>query len=79
MSNADEAELLRLTHKLSDAVVDHDWATYTSLCDERLTCFEPEARGQCVTGLEFTSSTSTSPPARPAPHHPVRRARAHDG
>jgi len=52
-NHADEAELLRLTHKLLDAVVNHDWPTYASLCDENLTCFEPEARGQCVTGLEF--------------------------
>lgn len=47
------AELLTLNQKLLTAIVSGDWATYTQLCDSAITCFEPEARGQLVTGLPF--------------------------
>lgn len=47
------AELLDLNHKLLIAIVTGDWATYTQLCDPNITCFEPEARGQLVSGLPF--------------------------
>lgn len=49
----DEEELLQLSRRLLDAIAVGDWDLYVSLCDPSLTCFEPEARGTLVTGLEF--------------------------
>ena len=46
-------ELLALTQKLLDSITQGDWKTYAELCDESLTCFEPEAPGQLVQGLSF--------------------------
>ncbi|MBS1708309.1 MAG: DUF4440 domain-containing protein [Armatimonadetes bacterium] len=48
-----ETEVLALTQRLLDAISRRDWAAYTELCDPGLTCFEPEACGQLVTGLPF--------------------------
>jgi calcium/calmodulin-dependent protein kinase (CaM kinase) II len=48
-----ELELLGLTRKLLTAIDDGDWDAYAALCDEHLTCFEPEACGQQVVGLPF--------------------------
>lgn len=48
-----ESELLDLTRKLLDAIVSGDWKTYAALCDEGITCFEPEAGGHLVAGLPF--------------------------
>jgi hypothetical protein len=53
MSEADVSELLDLTIQLLDSIVEKDWNTYAALCDVSLTCFEPEALGQLVEGLEF--------------------------
>lgn len=46
-------ELLQLNQKLLDCIAVADWKTYEALCDPTLTCFEPEAAGQLVEGLEF--------------------------
>jgi calcium/calmodulin-dependent protein kinase (CaM kinase) II len=46
-------ELLRLNQKLLDSIVLTDWKTYAELCDPTLTCFEPEAKGQLVEGMDF--------------------------
>jgi hypothetical protein len=46
-------ELLRLNHKLLDCIARADWKVYQELCDPTLTCFEPEAMGQLVEGMEF--------------------------
>jgi calcium/calmodulin-dependent protein kinase (CaM kinase) II len=46
-------EILRLNQQLLDTIAGADWATYQELCDPSLTCFEPEALGQQVEGLEF--------------------------
>ncbi|MCA9101991.1 MAG: DUF4440 domain-containing protein [Pirellulales bacterium] len=46
-------ELLRLNQRLLEAIAAGDWATYTELCDETLTAFEPEAKGQLIAGLDF--------------------------
>jgi calcium/calmodulin-dependent protein kinase (CaM kinase) II len=48
-----EAELLELSRKLLTSIDTGDWATYASLCDASITCFEPEALGHLVTGLPF--------------------------
>lgn len=46
-------ELLVLTQRLLDSIARADWPAYHELCDSSLTCFEPEALGQLVEGLEF--------------------------
>lgn len=51
--NAVESEVLTLSQKLLHAIDTGDWATYASLCDEAITCFEPEALGHLVTGMPF--------------------------
>ncbi len=48
-----EAELLTLSRKLLTAIDAGDWKAYESLCDESISCFEPEALGQVVEGLAF--------------------------
>ncbi len=45
--------LLSLNQRLLDAIMQGDWGTYAELCDETITCFEPEARGHLVEGLPF--------------------------
>lgn len=46
-------EIIDLTHQLLTAITQGDWETYSRLCDPSLTCFEPEAQGQLVEGLDF--------------------------
>ncbi len=46
-------QILRLTQRLLDSIVQADWATYETLCDPTLSCFEPEARGHLVEGMAF--------------------------
>jgi calcium/calmodulin-dependent protein kinase (CaM kinase) II len=53
MSASAEQQLLDLTQRLLDCIAAADWATYTELCDESLTAFEPEGRGQLIRGLAF--------------------------
>ncbi|OYW16950.1 MAG: DUF4440 domain-containing protein [Planctomycetales bacterium 12-60-4] len=48
-----EAELLSLNNKLLQSIDTGNWAAYVELCDETISCFEPEACGQVVTGLPF--------------------------
>ncbi|MFO0926905.1 MAG: DUF4440 domain-containing protein [Gemmataceae bacterium] len=48
-----ERELLALTQKLLESIPRGDWATYAELVDPSLTCYEPEAPGQLVEGMEF--------------------------
>jgi hypothetical protein len=48
-----ESQLLDLTRRLLAAIAERDWKTYSQLCDPSLTCFEPEAIGQLVEGMEF--------------------------
>jgi ketosteroid isomerase-like protein len=46
-------EILQLNQKLLDAIARADWKLYQELCDDSLTCFEPESRGHLVEGLDF--------------------------
>jgi len=47
------AEVLGLTRRLLEAVASADWASYRELVAADITCFEPEALGQLVEGLDF--------------------------
>lgn len=53
MADPATEELLGLNQRLLDAIARADWNVYLDLCDPSLTCFEPEASGQLVEGLEF--------------------------
>ena len=53
MSDPTTSELLALNRRLLESIAAGDWATYEELCDPSLTCFEPEARGQWVEGMDF--------------------------
>lgn len=46
-------EVLALTQELLDCIARADWKRYEELCDPDMTCFEPEARGHLVQGLDF--------------------------
>lgn len=48
-----ESELLEISLKLLQSIDSGDWPTYVELCDEQITCFEPEADGHLVAGLPF--------------------------
>ena len=63
-----EDELLSLSQRLLNAVDTGDWTTYTQLCDESITCFEPEALGHMVGGLPFHKFYFDLPssPSKPA-------------
>ena len=47
------AELLQLSQDLLDSIANGDCDTYSRLCDPSLSCFEPEARGHLVEGMDF--------------------------
>eukprot|EP00899_Mesostigma_viride_P026496 jgi/Mesvir1/7030/Mv09157-RA.1 len=46
-------DVMDRTFALLRAIDDGDWAGYQTLCDEKITAFEPEAQGQLVEGLPF--------------------------
>ena len=50
---AKEQEIIRLTQQLITSITSADFDTYSKLVDPRLTCFEPEAKGNLVEGIEF--------------------------
>lgn len=52
-TSAIQTHLVKLTQQLLDCIVAGDYATYVRLCDDSLSCFEPEARGHIVLGLDF--------------------------
>lgn len=53
MERSAEARLLEASARLLKAIDAGDWNTYAALCDESLTCFEPEAGGHLVSGMPF--------------------------
>jgi len=50
---ADRDTILDLTQKLLTSISRGDWETYKDLCCSSLSCFEPEALGNLVEGLDF--------------------------
>ncbi|MDA7492469.1 DUF4440 domain-containing protein [bacterium] len=48
-----ETEIIELTGQLVESIVHSDWETYTQLCVEDLTAYEPEANGHLVKGMAF--------------------------
>uniref|UniRef100_A0A7S2VV91 Calcium/calmodulin-dependent protein kinase II association-domain domain-containing protein n=1 Tax=Chlamydomonas chlamydogama TaxID=225041 RepID=A0A7S2VV91_9CHLO len=48
-----EQEVIAVTQKLLNSIAGGDWQTYQTLCAKDLTCFEPEASGNLVEGLDF--------------------------
>ncbi|KAL1518254.1 hypothetical protein ABEB36_001902 [Hypothenemus hampei] len=46
-------EIIKMTEQVIDAINVGDYDTYTKICDNNLTCFEPEAMGNLVEGLDF--------------------------
>ena len=50
---SDHNALINLTECLLKSIVQGNWETYSELCDSSLTCFEPEALGNLVSGLDF--------------------------
>jgi calcium/calmodulin-dependent protein kinase (CaM kinase) II len=63
------AEIVQLTEQLLHAIVGGDWSMYAKLCHHDLTCFEPEALGHLVSGLDFHRFYF---PERP-PDQPVKK------
>lgn len=53
MAETVREELIGLTQRLLDSIVEGDWETYRELCDPSLTAFEPEASSQLVEGMDF--------------------------
>ena len=49
----EHAALINLTKCLLESIVQGNWEAYIELCDPSLTCFEPEARGCLVEGMDF--------------------------
>ncbi|KAM3725745.1 Calcium/calmodulin-dependent protein kinase type II [Dirofilaria immitis] len=46
-------EIVRVTQQLLDAISCKDYETYSRLCDPSMTCFEPEALGNLIEGMDF--------------------------
>ena len=46
-------EIIDLTHELIESVVSSNWETYTRLCADDLTAFEPEGVGNVIEGMAF--------------------------
>lgn len=68
--SVDTEELLVLSRRLLESIGSADWKTYAALCDESITCFEPEARGHLVPGMEFHKYYFDLPKSdTPTPRH----------
>lgn len=46
-------EVLEKNRELLRAIDGGDWDAYAVLCDNSITCFEPEAPGQLIEGMPF--------------------------
>lgn len=70
-------QLLDLNQTLLIAIVSGDWRTYVTLCDQSITCFEPEARGQLVAGMGFHKFYFDLPAAPQKPAKTVTMSQPH--
>ncbi|CAI4227977.1 unnamed protein product [Auanema sp. JU1783] len=76
-------EIVRVTQQLLDAISCKDFDQYTKLCDPGMTCFEPEALGNLIEGVEFhrfyfdCPSTSTNPPKKNQLHTTMLNPNVH--
>ena len=50
---AEDQTLIKLTQSLLECIMRSDWENYSKLCDPTISCFEPEAVGNLVEGMEF--------------------------
>lgn len=50
---SEQAALINLTQSLLDNIVAGNWDAYAELCAPDITCFEPEALGNLVSGMDF--------------------------
>ncbi|XP_055054743.2 calcium/calmodulin-dependent protein kinase (CaM kinase) II beta 1 isoform X26 [Misgurnus anguillicaudatus] len=50
---ARKQEIIKITEQLIEAINNGDFEAYAKLCDPGLTCFEPEALGNLVEGMDF--------------------------
>ncbi|KAJ8318224.1 hypothetical protein KUTeg_003315 [Tegillarca granosa] len=46
-------EIIKLTEQLIDAITGGDFEAYTKFVDPTMTCFEPEAMGNLIVGMDF--------------------------
>lgn len=66
-------DVLGVNKRLLESIVAGDWSTYKQLVDSSVTCFEPEAVGHMVEGLDFhkyyfdlsVNSQEKKPPVSP--------------
>jgi calcium/calmodulin-dependent protein kinase (CaM kinase) II len=70
-------ELLDLNQKLLNSIVTGEWRAYEALCDPSISCFEPESRGQLVTGMPFHRYYFDIPSSPQKPAKLVTMARPH--
>ncbi|MEX0585750.1 MAG: DUF4440 domain-containing protein [Pirellulales bacterium] len=59
-----EQSLLDASRALLQSIDAGDWDAYAALCDDSLTCFEPEAEGHLVTGMPFHKYYFDLPPSK---------------
>ena len=64
MPTSAEQSVLAVSASLLKAIDAGDWNTYAALCDESLTCFEPEASGHLVSGMPFHKYYFDLPPGK---------------
>ena len=53
MADQEAEELITLCRRLLESISNADWTTYTELCADDLTAFEPEGHGNLIQGLDF--------------------------
>ena len=51
--NINHEEVINITQKLLNSIANGDYKTYSELCAEDFTCFEPESSGMLIKGLDF--------------------------